>query len=317
VTFKLDQPPMMYKLAKELDRDQESCEDLRLLYVALTRAKSKLLISTHCKMNEKGEIKLDQWAKDLVKTSGVQSADLIDAKGIPFEFPMSKEHPLRVWCALPEISITMTDVPVASREQVMQSNLLPLYQAVDGFLVGTPEEVNDEVWQVTNQGDHVSGDVLGTLVHKAIQRWIFPGDPRLISLLETEMFNIGLIHNNLRRKTIDEVCDLLSRLHRHSIWCEFDGAMERYSELPYTYMAGSKMENRVIDLLYRDEKGWRIIDFKTDPIRNTTYKNDLLKKYIPQLRSYKVAVKTLIGVYPVAQICFLDDHGEIGLVEVN
>ena len=109
VTFKLEQPPMLYKLSKELDKDQESCEDLRLLYVALTRAKSKLLISAHCKTNSKGEIALEQWAKDLSNAAGIQSEEYFQAEGKPFEFSMTDQHQLQIWCALPDIPLPLVD----------------------------------------------------------------------------------------------------------------------------------------------------------------------------------------------------------------
>ena len=44
-SFKLDDPSMLYRLSKWQDKQQGDAESLRLLYVALTRAKDKLLIS--------------------------------------------------------------------------------------------------------------------------------------------------------------------------------------------------------------------------------------------------------------------------------
>ena len=41
VTFKLDPPSMLYNMAKYLDDDQDGMERLRVLYVAMTRAKTK------------------------------------------------------------------------------------------------------------------------------------------------------------------------------------------------------------------------------------------------------------------------------------
>lgn len=37
---KLDPPPMLYTLAKMANKDQDNCEELRLLYVALTQQKN-------------------------------------------------------------------------------------------------------------------------------------------------------------------------------------------------------------------------------------------------------------------------------------
>jgi len=316
VTFKLDQPPMLYKLAKELDRDQESCEDLRLLYVALTRARSKLLISTHCKMNEKGEIKLDQWAKELVGATGVQSAEFVEAQGKPFEFQMAKEHLLRVWCAFPEIPILMIDVPVAVKESATQSDLIPLYQPVEGFLAETTEEVKGKSWQVISQGEGVPGNILGSMVHKAIQRWLFPSDPRVIALFEMETFNAGLANEGQRLDAIARATELLARLRRYPIWEEINSAKDRYSELPYTYTVEGRMENRVIDLLYQNSNGWQLIDFKTDPILTHSYKNDLVKVYAPQVKQYADVVQSKLGQPVQARICFLDDQGKVELVVV-
>jgi ATP-dependent helicase/nuclease subunit A len=317
VTFKLEQAPILYKLAKELDRDQESCEDLRLLYVALTRAKSKLLISTHCKVNEKGEIKLDQWAKDLVEIAGVQPPDLLQAEGKPFEFHMTKEHMLRIWCTFPEIPISIVDLPVTTKEPVPHNGLLPLYQPVGGFLVEKREEFRGEAWQITRQEENVPGNILGSMVHKAIQRWLFPGDPRFITLLETEVFNIGLVNEKMRRKTVDRVSDLLSRLRQHPIWEDINSTSERHSELPYSYMAEGKVENRVIDLLYRSDTGWQILDFKTDAIQDAEYRAQLLEQYTPQLQRYGDVVQRMLGESVTARLCFLDDRGKIAFVEMK
>lgn len=316
VTFKLEQAPILYKMAKELDRDQESCEDLRLLYVALTRARSKLLISTHCKMNEKGEIKLDQWAKDLVETVGVQSPDLLQAEGKPFEFQMTKEHPLRVWCAFPEIPLPTVDIPVVIKEPVTQSDLLPLYLPVEGFLVETREEVKGEIWQVTRQEEYVPGNIIGSMAHKAIQRWLFPGDPRLISLLETEAFNTGLVNEKLRKKAIARVSELMSRLQAHPIRTEIEAAKQCYHELPYTRMIGDHPEIGYIDLLFLSDDGWQILDFKTDAIRDAEHRAQLVEEYAPQLQRYADVVEGMLGESVTARLCFLDDRGRVGLTEI-
>ncbi len=316
VTFKLDQSPILYKLAKELDRDQESCEDLRLLYVALTRAKSKLLISTHCKFNENGEIKLDQWAKELVETTGVQSAEFVEAEGKSFEIQMTQEHPLRIWCTFPYIPLPMIDAPVAVKELATQSDLIPLYQPVEGFLPETTEEVKGKSWQVISQGEGVPGNILGSMVHKAIQRWLFPSDPRMTALFEMETFNAGLASEKLRLHAIDRAIELLARLRRHPIWEEINSAQDRYSELPYSYTVEGRMENGVIDLLYQTSNGWQLIDFKTDPIQTPLYKEELVQGYASQVRRYAYVVGTILGQPVQTRICFLDDRGKVELVVV-
>ena len=316
VTFKLDQPPMMYKLAKELDRDQENCEDLRLLYVALTRAKSKLLISSHCKESKKGEIKFDQWAKELVASAGVQPAEFIQAEGKPFEFQLTEEHALRVWCPFLESQIQMKEVPLARKESVTQSDLIPLYQPVEGFLVETTNEVKSKAWQITRQVEDVPGNILGSMVHKAIQHWLFPDDPHLTAMLEAETFAAGIASEKLRMIAKDRAIELLARLRRHPIWEEVNSALDRYAEIPYTYVVEGRMENRVIDLLYQNPFGWQVIDFKTDPIQTPLHKEELVQVYARQVQQYAQVVASRLGQPVQAKICFLDDQGKVELIGV-
>jgi ATP-dependent exoDNAse (exonuclease V) beta subunit len=76
------------------------------------------------------------------------------------------------------------------------------------------------------------------------------------------------------------------------------------------------VENRVIDLLYRDEGGWHIIDFKTDPISTLAHKEELIQKYSHQVQRYKDVVEAKLGQVVSGRLCFLDDQGEVSSVKV-
>jgi ATP-dependent exoDNAse (exonuclease V) beta subunit len=76
------------------------------------------------------------------------------------------------------------------------------------------------------------------------------------------------------------------------------------------------VENRVIDLLYRDNYGWHIVDFKTDPIHSLAQKEHLIQAYAPQVRRYKAIIESKLGTSVSVQLCFLDDQGDVSLVQV-
>ena len=57
----IDFHPTAWQLATRLEDDHEEAEDARLLYVAATRAKEKLLISGHVKRKEDGSLTLAGW----------------------------------------------------------------------------------------------------------------------------------------------------------------------------------------------------------------------------------------------------------------
>ena len=114
----------------------------------------------------------------------------------------------------------------------------------------------------------------------------------------------------------ERAIELLNRLQAHTLWKEVNLAQERYSELPYSYIINENVEYRVIDLLYRDNFGWHIVDFKTDPIHSFVQKNHLIQVYTSQVGKYKAFVKSKLGISVSGQLCFLDDQGEVSVVDV-
>jgi ATP-dependent helicase/nuclease subunit A len=322
VAFKLDPPPILFNLAKHLDKDQDAMERLRLLYVALTRAKRKLIISSHATPNKDGDLTFTAWAKALVEAAGIMPHEFHQAGVEPFEHPTKNDYPVRVWCLwddhpLPGITLLASEV-----EKMPENNLRPLYLPIEQEEPEPAMEDEDAVieplsWRATAQDTELPGKVLGNLVHQALHHWCFPGDPQLDALLEKEALQAGLVSENKRAQAVDQAIELLERLRQHPIWRQIDTAAERYHELPYAVQLGSRSENRYIDLLYRKGDRWQIIDFKTDPITTPGYREDLIVKYSPQVRRYQRAVKQLLGVEAKAFICFLDDHGQVTLVEVG
>jgi ATP-dependent helicase/nuclease subunit A len=322
VAFKLDPPPMLYNLAKHLDQDQDEKEKLRLMYVALTRTKRKLIISSHATPNKDGDLTFTAWAKELVVAIGLTSHDFHQAGVEPFEHTTEHNYPLRVWCLWDDHPLPGINLPGLAVEKIPQTNLRPLYQPVEDR--GIQPEKDDEEdavdpssWRGTDQDAELPGVVLGKLVHKALHRWCFPGDPRLDALLEQEALQAGLVSKIQRTHALEQAIQILERLYQHPIWAQIDASVERHHELPYATQLGNRTENRYIDLLFQNGNSWQIIDFKTDPISSTEYREELILRYSPQVQRYQRAVKQLLGTEVKASICFLDDYGQVTLVEVG
>jgi ATP-dependent exoDNAse (exonuclease V) beta subunit len=321
VTFKLDPTPMLFRLAKFMDEDQDKCEDFRILYVALTRAQSKLIISSHATSDKDGLVKLPGWAKEFDQALGWPSVDIATHGSEPFIARTTGNHPIRMTCSMQPSLLSPFAKEDGDSREFPQSELPPIYMQVEGFgQVESPDDLESiqqiQSWRATQTDERVSGKVLGLIVHKAIQRWLFPGDPALRALLESEAFRLGLATDATRQELIARATHLLERFHAHSVWMEIQLAQERYSELPYSYVLNDKVENRIIDLLYRDEGGWHIIDFKTDPISTLAHKEQLIQTYAPQVRRYQAVVESKLRQEVSGQLCFLDDQGEVSVVKV-
>lgn len=321
VTFKLKPAPMLYCLAKEVEKDQDDCEALRLLYVALTRTKSKLIISGHLKIGAGGKAILSGWAKELDAVANLPSLRYLDQKGDPFEEKTISNHVLRIWCILDALPVSSGLSTNIEQSSPVKSELVPLYPPLDGFGEFEQEEKGVRLkeigtWRATQSNERVSGDILGSMVHKAIQCWLFPDNPRLTFLLEAEAFNAGLASEKLRQDAKCRAIELLARLRQHSLWEHINSAQERYSELPYTYTVKGKVENGVIDLLYRTVEGWQLVDFKTDNILTPLYRDELVWAYTPQVRRYAHVVRSRLGQPVQVKICFLDDQGNVEVVDI-
>jgi len=156
--------------------------------------------------------------------------------------------------------------------------------------------------------------VVGEMVHKALQRWRFPGDALLEPLLRTQAQVEGLLENGLIERAVQEVENLLRRFQRHPLYAEMDAALERHHELPYVESA---IEWGFMDCLYRTPQGWVLVDFKTDELRSSQAVDAAVEEYRPQLLRYRQAAGQLLGQPPRTRMCFLNVGKEIEVREVE
>jgi ATP-dependent helicase/nuclease subunit A len=332
LAFKFDQleaAPLLYRLAQFHDSQQAEAEEKRLLYVALTRAKEKLLISGHSTQNRSGVWKADGWLGALTAAGGVNLGVALN-DGQPVEAATAGGHPLRVWALPLENSATiLVEPPVV--EGWPESAEPPLYRSLlqpapdDGMPETTDSETAEtpRPWRATGERLRLPAEALGRLVHYAIQHWLFPaisehqGQTEWLRLLETATFEAGLAEPAQRMEAMRLAEILLVRLQQHPLWQEIDQAQERYHEVPYArFAAKNRLDTGYIDLLYRHQGEWQIVDFKTDNLHSATERQAAIEKYRPQMRRYAQAALDLLREPARVRLCFLDDEGKISLQEM-
>ena len=320
LAFKLDPAPMLYRLAKWQDKQQSDAETQRLLYVALTRAKDKLLISGHAAPARSGsEFSVSAWMSDLCAAAGVELPSVLDQAGTPHETRTTSNQALRAWCIAAE-SAQPTATDLDGKGTYPESDELSLYMPLAEPLPALMEEDEPEtlhIWRTTGTGTQVPPSVTGQMVHKAIELWLFPDDPRLIPMLEAAALNAGLASDEQRIEAVRRARELLERLQTHPLWEEINTAQERHHEIPYSRMTGDQAETGYIDLLYRTASGWQVLDFKTDLIRNVAQREALVAKYALQMQRYVSAVENLLAAPVQVRMCFLDDMGRVALVKTT
>lgn len=299
---RMEGEPLAYRYAKTLDQAQAEAEDCRLLYVALTRAKDKLLVSGHFTL-KKEKASAAGWMKELLEVVGF---DLDRALLEP-----TPQHTLALPCGQPLAIYLHPDGaqdellyrPLASPPARPTSQAVgeprplfnPLTQVED-----TPAEVSqpDQAsWRATGQDNQLLGLAIGQMVHKAIQRWRFPGAPGLDALLDRMAREHGVVEESQRQYALAEAARLLARFQTHPFWLAIDRAALRRHEVPYVVQRDGQAEVGYIDLLFREHEGagWSLVDFKTDTIQSEAELQRLSERYTAQARRYTRAVRALLG----------------------
>jgi ATP-dependent helicase/nuclease subunit A len=300
--------PIGFRLAQLSEQAKDEAEDKRLLYVAATRAKEKLIINGHVKVGAKGTLLLSGWLRRLGEVVGLDTA-MFD-QTITAPRPVELNQP--IGCVL------YPPAEVESIESVAHTAIGPARDALPPELV-EPLSINQQseishqqshVWRVVPQVQRPIGPawVIGQLTHEALRRWRFPDRDDLATFLLPFALEAGLIDHTEIQATIDEVRRMLRRFQAHPLYAEIAQA-DRMHEVPYT-MPGDSGE---IDLLYRSGAEWTIVDFKTDEVRSI---EEMLvtigrEKYAEQVQRYSQALALQIGQRPRGRLVFLRVKNEV------
>jgi ATP-dependent helicase/nuclease subunit A len=314
---RLDGVPLAYGIAAAMDQEQSQAEENRLLYVALTRAKEKLVVSGHCTESSRG-LKMDGWMKALGEVAHLDLDELVEAEGKWRKLKLEGEEVVGACLASDEAG----DVYLEDQQPVERwpdASVAPLYKSLEP---GRGNELDSELeeepardWRATGERVHPPAAAVGVIVHKALERWLFPGDEAFGRLIESVALNEGLVEAGQRKRAIRSAHKLLERFKGHSLYEEIDGAADRHHEIPYTRaISDGWSDSGVIDLIYRVSGQWKLIDFKADEVRNEESLEEAVDSYRPQIHRYVQAARDLLGTEVVPALCFLDCMGEVSLV---
>jgi ATP-dependent exoDNAse (exonuclease V) beta subunit len=98
----------------------------------------------------------------------------------------------------------------------------------------------------------------------------------------------------------------------HELWSEIASAEIRRHEIPYAVSLPDGTINRgVVDLLYKNELGWRMVDFKTDELRDESEFLEVKNEYLHTMERYQQALQITLRETPVVILCFLSYKGTV------
>ncbi|MCX6032086.1 MAG: UvrD-helicase domain-containing protein [Chloroflexi bacterium] len=320
----------IYRLGKLTADDQEAAESHRLLYVAATRAREKLILSGCITAKADGTPgALGGW---LGRLSG---EDALGLAGVPVAVDEVDPEPRR-------LDLTIGDTPVActiygagwawaarrsaatAQPEIAVSLPPPLLGPVaaepvetDGRAAEQERDPGQRVWRVVPAVTRPRAPawVVGKLVHEALAAWRFPDAAGFFAhWAEAHARSYGLTDARQLADAVRESGKLLRRFEEHPLHAEMAGAERRLHEVPYSLVAADgRVESGIIDALYLRADGWTIVEFKTDHVRDTAALDLLLAEedYLAQAARYAAAVEKLLSQGPHVRLCLLDMAGAV------
>jgi ATP-dependent helicase/nuclease subunit A len=315
-----------YELGLFKEQQQDDAERARLLYVALTRAEQMLLISGTAPRPKSGQPSWPGWLGELAGICGLDKVDLsgydeLGSRRHLFDLTL-EETAVQAAVYEPDYVPQLNLVPVLNNEPVgKRAAVKPLQEPL--FRVGDGETAEDP-----RLSDYFSGRgheqrretlrVAGLLTHKALAAWRFPG-PGFAEWLKEQSKFYTLAGDAPRQPLLESVSQMLARLRRHSLYQEMDAARRRLHEVPYSIESTAGLDNGRIDLLFEDERGWTVVDFKIGYVKDETDLGRLLQdgEVEKRIRAYGTAVKKLAGVPPRLLLCLLNYRGGVHVHEVD
>ena len=240
-------------------------EELRLLYVAATRAENLLVVSTYEEKPDHGP-----WSPLYPHLKNVPEL----AYGAPSSQP------------IPETPSTKTPSVELERKQRNQ-----FWQAVKKQSFEITQVTDDRV-DITYSDEGRSatpagkGAAYGIVIHQIFDDAInmrLPDDPTpyVIHLLQEAGADAEFLPHAL---------DALQHFRNSEIWREIQTSKTVYTEVPFAISQAENNANEiirgVIDLVYRLPGGWKIVDYKTNAVKTDEDVRALCEQTADQVNTY-------------------------------
>ena len=267
----LAQPPDWLEGLQDEERSYAEAEELRLLYVAATRAMDSMVVSTYPKKEEKSAWKM---------LSGY----------LP-------EQPLEIEAR------SMTMPKTGSSGQTGPAELQEALEAIDcgkkQLAVPTYEHLS--VTAVKNQDVQLPerkiegyGTRWGTVIHAALDLLVAERGNTGSEALQLKLISV-LEQEGLEESRLPDVLQLLEGFKAGKLWPRIAASFEVYREMPFGIWEEECYTTGVIDLAFREAEGWVIVDYKTDRIEDQAHLEQLVSYYRPQVEMYRRYFQAITG----------------------
>lgn len=275
-------------------------EEERLLYVAATRARSRLIASIKRQQNADASVKwTGRWARL--------------RKDLPRELPptatSTTPSPVSAAAADPESALAASR---ALRLERLEEASRPTAAALSVTRLAHPEGVDRPFASGTGRGMSW-GSVLHRLLEASMR------DPAL----DLRAYGANVLAEEDRPPTdLEEAVAAVDAVRRSDLWKRALAAKRCLVEVPFALsvpsadlgVAGGPSETLLsgaIDLVFEEEDGWSLVDYKSDTVVGNF--DALVRFYTPQIEHYRRVWRDVTRRPTRAGLFFLDGGREVWL----
>ncbi len=310
-----DYTPLPFRVASMIESEQEEAESNRLFYVAATRVKEKLILNGHFS-KAYGKAQAKGWLKEVLAVLGLEAEELVN-------------QPLNGDPVLPNgqtLRVQLSELfPVIRRTEQKENTVELQDEDLGGLIQSLPVNVQKRAESqpgkrslLPDPSQAPSQEVIGKILHRAMQFWFFTDQPGLDAFLRQTALEFGVIDEKPQQVAVEKVSLYLERFLQSALYETIHRAKQRFHEIPYSFEDEPLSDSGRLDILFQTDEGWWIIDFKTDAIDEKTGLDDFRhNKYTKQLQRYQTAVERQMKHSVNAAVCFLDYGGKIVLFPLN
>lgn len=263
------------------------CEEVRVLYVALTRAREKLLIVGNEQSDERSMAALfrraGRFPAPAERPERLGNEDGLRVRYVPYQNPA-------------EFIYRHCAEESSSEEKEDLSRWKKAYEARRGEYERLSRGAESLAPSLRNQTPDSSDDTavaLGVILHNALARGRGRSGEECLAWVPSAAREVG------RTDLEPEARGILSAYFASEAFRRLNACKILGAEMPFSLLTLQGVENGVIDLLLEDPEGavW-VVDYKSDRV-SAEEAPSAAEKYRPQLAAYAAAVRKM---YPAKRI---------------
>ncbi|MFH1861996.1 MAG: UvrD-helicase domain-containing protein [bacterium] len=317
---------------KELKSDQKNLievESQRLLYVAMTRAREKLILSTSFThtQNDAGQIKKSGWFATLLSDFGYTIEDLLDVQKLPSGITKvfrdsEKETQIllkRSWeseISLPTAVASFQPEPLLFHTlpegfpKSPQKGIIPIsvLECLDRYGKSSfKPSIGDSAELLLDEDTAGFGIHLGNWVHRLLQliSWTtIPADLEALAMREARL----ILKRSPQPEELASAVQLVQNFLDSTIAAEVRQAKRVLREFPILFRASDLLLRGKLDLAFEDSNGWTLLDYKSDR-RDERSIEERMPTYSLQLQFYALGWEGITGFAPRRLLLFFLDRG--------